>query len=154
MILSESDEPPLAFPFRDSDSERESVHSKESAEEISLDLELRLTPPGGGSAEPVPRSLAENEAAHPAQPLTTRERESASCSNSQAAGPSAAVLHQLPLLVPDPDPEILANRIWLYKEHASKDVNKIMKIAEKPISLKNKPFFKLKNSSSKARRAF
>ena len=55
--------------------------------------------------EPVPRSLAENEAAHPAQPLTARERESASCSNSQAAGPSAAVLHQLPLLVPDPDPE-------------------------------------------------
>jgi len=27
LILSESDEPPLAFPFRDSDSERESVHS-------------------------------------------------------------------------------------------------------------------------------
>jgi len=27
LILSESDEPPLAFPFRDSDSERESLHS-------------------------------------------------------------------------------------------------------------------------------
>lgn len=96
---------------------------------------MRLAPPGGGSGEPVPRSLAENEAAHPAQPLTARERESASCSNSQAAGPSAAVLHQLPLLVPDPDPEILANRIWLYKEHASKDANEILQIAEKTISL-------------------
>ncbi|CAK9183955.1 unnamed protein product, partial [Ilex paraguariensis] len=41
-------------------------------------------PHGGGSGELVPPSLAENEAAHPAQPLTTRERESASCSNSQA----------------------------------------------------------------------
>ena len=27
LILSESDEPPLAFQFRDSDSERESLHS-------------------------------------------------------------------------------------------------------------------------------
>lgn len=80
-------------------------------------------PPEGGSGEPVPRSLAEKEAAHSAQPLTTRERESAFCSNSQAADPSAAVLHQLPLLVPDPDPEIIANQIWLYKEHASKDAN-------------------------------
>lgn len=104
---------------------------------------MRLAPPGGGSGELVPPSLAENEAAHPAQPLTTRERESASCSNSQAAGPSAAVLHQLPLLVPDLDPEILANRIWLYKEHASKDANEIIQIAEKPISLKKESIFQI-----------
>ena len=46
--------------------------------------QLRLVPTGGGSGEPVPRSLSENKAAHPAKPLTAREHESASCSNSQA----------------------------------------------------------------------
>ncbi|KAJ4974301.1 hypothetical protein NE237_007475 [Protea cynaroides] len=127
----ESDKPPDAFPFRDSDSERESVHSSESEEE-PRGHELRLAPPGGGSGEPVPRSLAENEAAHPAQPLTARERESASCSNSQAAGPSAAVLHQLPLLVPDPDP-VSQTGFGSTKSMRQKMQTKFFK--EKPISL-------------------
>ena len=52
--------------------------------------------------EPLPRSLAESKVAHPAQLLAAWEHESGSCSNSQVAGPSAAVLYQLSLLVLDP----------------------------------------------------
>lgn len=48
LILSESDEPPLAFPFRDSDSERESVHSyPKNQKRRSLSISNWDSPPLG-----------------------------------------------------------------------------------------------------------
>ena len=62
---------PLAFLF-------------ESKERISLGLNWDSPPTGRGLGEPFPQSLLKNKATHLAKLLTTQERESACCSNSQA----------------------------------------------------------------------